>query len=435
MSREVKIGIFFGIVLLIMAVFIFTVGDVGELFKKEGYPLYIYFDSVAGLERGTLVRMAGVSIGKVKDIRLKGTQAEVIIMIDEGIQVRKDSTATLAALGLLGEKYVEIIPGGTKEYCRPGDTIPGLPSISIDQLGTQLVSVTEEINRVGALLREMIGGDETKSSLKDTLQNLSLFTSDLQKFFQENRESLKQSVDKSASVLDDFDQNVKKLSNNLDELIISFKELIEENRSDIKRNIKDVEELLKRTKESLELLNKSLEKLNKGEGTLGKLLKDPALYDRAEETIKDVEKTVDVFSSRRLFPQVGFQYYGKTEKFRGDLSLDLAISQKSFLFGQIVHDYRQPEFRYSLQGGFRLGDISARAGIIESTMGIGVDYHASGKKAVISLEAFDLNRNPEPRFRLWSRFAPFKSIYLLLGIDDFTLSKEREFFFGISFGY
>ncbi len=435
MSREVKIGIFIGIALFIMALFIFTVGDLGELFRREGYPIYVYFNSVAGLERGTMVRMAGVGIGKVNDIRLKGTQAEVLLMIDKEILVRKDSLATLAALGLLGEKYVEIIPGEKEEYCQPGDTIRGLPPVSLDQLGAQLFSVTEEISRAGALLREMIGGDETKSSLKETLQNIALFTAELQQFFQDNRESLQKSVQKSSLVLEDFDQNVKKFSSNLDELISSLQELIEENRSGIKSGVKDVEELIRKTQESLELLNKSLEKLNEGEGTLGKLIQDPSLYDKAEETIKDVERAVDAFSSRRILPRVGFQYYGRAEKIRGDLSLDLEISRRSFFYGQIVHHYRQPTFSYSLQGGLRWGGLSARAGILESTLGIGVDYYAWDRRAVISLEAFDLNREPEPRFRLWSRFAPLKSIYLLLGIDDFTLSKEREFFFGISFGY
>ena len=136
--QEIKIGLFLAIALAIIMLFIFVVGDLSTLFEKKGYPLYTYYDSVAGLEKRTVVRLAGVKVGYVQDIRLKGSQAEVEMSIDPDIKIRRDSRATLASLGLLGEKYVEILPGEDDRMVQPGDTIASLPTVRFDQLGIML---------------------------------------------------------------------------------------------------------------------------------------------------------------------------------------------------------------------------------------------------------------------------------------------------------
>ena len=75
--QEIKIGLFLAIGLAILAVFIFVVGDFSTLFKAKGYMLYTHFATVAGLEKKTVVRMAGVKVGEVEAIQLKGSRAEV----------------------------------------------------------------------------------------------------------------------------------------------------------------------------------------------------------------------------------------------------------------------------------------------------------------------------------------------------------------------
>ena len=69
MKREVKIGIFLTGALLIMAVFIFIAGDLSTWFQKPGYELSVLFPSSTGLEKHAAVRLAGVKIGYVTDIR------------------------------------------------------------------------------------------------------------------------------------------------------------------------------------------------------------------------------------------------------------------------------------------------------------------------------------------------------------------------------
>ncbi|GAH27169.1 unnamed protein product, partial [marine sediment metagenome] len=95
MKRELKIGIFISIALFIVAAAVLVVGDLSVLFRKPGYSLYVSFDTASGLEKRAVVRMAGVKIGYVKDIRLKGSRANVLLNINPGIEVPQGSKATL----------------------------------------------------------------------------------------------------------------------------------------------------------------------------------------------------------------------------------------------------------------------------------------------------------------------------------------------------
>ena len=125
------------------------------------------------------------------------------------------------------------------------------------------------------------------------------------------------------------------------------------------------------------------------------------------------------------------EYYGESNLLKSYLSFSLWPTKEEYLLAQIIHDPWLDKFTYSFQGGVRWGTFSPRAGIMESKFGFGVDYFAYRDRLKFSIESFDFNRRPRPRFKLWTRYTASKYFYLLLGIDDFTLASRREFFFGL----
>ena len=435
MKREVKIGIFIGIAILILATFIFIVGDISVLFRKPGYVLYSIFDSTAGLEKRAMVRLAGVKVGYVKDIRLKESRAEVVMVIDADMRIPRGSKATVASLGLIGEKYIEIFPREERDFHKPEETIGTLPSASMDQIGTMLLNIGSEVQELSESLKNLLGEEESQANFRNTLQNLSSFSADLKDFLGQNRSELDQAIGSSSKAVQNFDQRVKEISDNLEELILLFKDIAEENRKEIKINLQRIKELIQQTQKSLGLLNESLEKINKGEGTLGKLINNPELYSEAESVIAEARKTIQPLSLLRLDVSLRADYYPKSEGWQGYFSLALWPDAKKFFLAQIVQDPWQDKFTYSAQAGIRWGDFAPRAGIIESSFGAGVDYYIAQDRLILSLESFDLNRSPRPQFRLWTQYALYKYFYLVFGIDDFTLASEREIFFGLSFRF
>ncbi len=435
MKRELKIGIFISIALFIVAAAILVVGDLSVLFRKPGYSLYVSFDSASGLERRAVVRMAGVKIGYVKDIRLQGSRASVLLNINPGIEVPQGSKATLASLGLLGEKHLELLPGVEPGICQPGDTLEGVPPVSFDQMGTMLLSIGNEFKEMGRTISELIGGEESRDNFRNTLSNLSAFSSDLKEFFGANKEELQKGLQSSSQAVQKFDKRVEEVSRNIDELIFMLKDVVEENRENIKINLNNIQELIKEIEQSLKLMNESLEKINKGEGTLGKLITQPELYARAEGAVETLEKLIYPVSNLHFTADLRSEYYGKSNLLKHYFTLGIWPSEKKFLLAQVIHDPWLDKFVYSSQFGIRWGGFTPRVGIIESEVGAGVDYYAFGNRIKLSLDIFDFNRRPRPHFRFWTRFVASEHFNLLVGVDNFTLAPRREIYFGLELGF
>ena len=205
MTRELRIGLFTGGTLLILATFIFIVGDMSVLFKKKGFEIYAGFETAAGLDKRAVVKMAGVRIGYVKDITLDRRQARVALAIDSGIEIPRDSRATFGSLGLLGEKYVEILPGKGAEMCRAGDVLPGQKSLGFDQVGDLLGSLGDDLKSASAAVKDTLG-PETRANLNRTLENLASVSSELKDVLGRNRDDIRTTVRNAGSAVETLDK-------------------------------------------------------------------------------------------------------------------------------------------------------------------------------------------------------------------------------------
>lgn len=93
--------------------------------RPDSYPLHASFRSVEGVTVGSDVRLGGVKIGTITDLRLNPQTffADATIMVQNGLQLPTDSAILISSEGLLGGNYVEIVPGGAAENLAPGDEI------------------------------------------------------------------------------------------------------------------------------------------------------------------------------------------------------------------------------------------------------------------------------------------------------------------------
>ncbi len=106
-----------------------------EVLGGSGYEVEAVFSNSGGLKTGAAVVIAGVEIGKVKSIVLDDYQAKVVMVLPEDVKVQEDAIASIRTKGLIGEKFVEITPGGSDKILGPGDRIRDTqPAIDLEQL-------------------------------------------------------------------------------------------------------------------------------------------------------------------------------------------------------------------------------------------------------------------------------------------------------------
>ncbi len=113
----------------------------------EGMLLRASFDRIDGLANGADVRIAGVKVGTVTDSRInpESFAAELTIKVDRSLKLPLDTSAEISSEGLLGGKYVSLVPGGSEKLLADGGKITETQgSVSLESLlGRFIFSVTQ----------------------------------------------------------------------------------------------------------------------------------------------------------------------------------------------------------------------------------------------------------------------------------------------------
>jgi phospholipid/cholesterol/gamma-HCH transport system substrate-binding protein len=132
-----------GAIVLVVAIgfliFAYRSSQVGD---TSGYELVAKFNRVDGLERGADVRISGIKVGEVIDQKLdpQTYRAEVRFTVHDGVEVPADSSAAVVSNGLLGSKYLSLIPGGDTEMLKAGDEVTlTQSSINLEDLVGHLI--------------------------------------------------------------------------------------------------------------------------------------------------------------------------------------------------------------------------------------------------------------------------------------------------------
>ncbi len=436
LSREAKIGLFLGVTLLILAVFIFVVGDMSRLFRRPGYPLLTSFDSALGLETNTVVRMAGVKIGYVKNIRLVKHRALITMSIFPSVEVPRGSKAALASIGLLGEKYIEIFPGTEPGVCQPGEELPSLPSISFDQLGLLLVSIGEEIKQMSSSLRSLIKEKE-REKLSVTLDNLESISQELRHLLEESGTDMKAGIANFSEGAAEIKNETKAISSQIREVASSVNHFLQTSREDLKESLERLQALSDQLNDTLASIERILGRLEKGEGTAGRLLNDPGLYEETEKTVAQIRAVTEKVTKANLFPGIRADYLSAPGKWRGQFSLTVwpQGGEGSYFFSLgMVREPRAEDFLWNLQGGARWGRFQALAGLIQSELGAGLEAELINQKLFFRLEGLAFNRKEGPQWRLFSRYQVSRNFYFLLGVDDLGVAKNRSLILGFGAG-
>jgi phospholipid/cholesterol/gamma-HCH transport system substrate-binding protein len=121
-DTELAVGIFVLAGLICLGYLSIKLGKM-EIVGGGGYELGAVFPNVGGLKSGSPIGIAGVEVGRVKSIVLDNYQARVLISIPRDVKIQEDAIASIKTKGLIGEKYLEITPGGSEKILKPGSQI------------------------------------------------------------------------------------------------------------------------------------------------------------------------------------------------------------------------------------------------------------------------------------------------------------------------
>ena len=285
---ELKIGIIAVAAIALAVMLIVAVGGQGGLFSWDRYELKTMFPNVMGLKSGAVVRVAGVEVGKVTDVRLEGAEVLVVFEVNEQHQSRitDQSRASIGSLSLLGEPIIDVTPASAGRPLQNGEFIQSKAS------GGSIMDLAEPVEagvaEATALLQDIRQGKGTVGKLFTDDQVYLEFQALLN-----SAEGVIAGVNRGQGTLGKLakdDAAYRRLEASLADLN-EMTRRIRAGEGSLGQLLKD-DALAKSFTATANSVDQITAKLNRGEGTAGKLLNDKQLYDRFNSITDRLDKLI-----------------------------------------------------------------------------------------------------------------------------------------------
>jgi phospholipid/cholesterol/gamma-HCH transport system substrate-binding protein len=472
MTPAARIGLFMLTGMIILGVFIIKIEDIPVGERGDRLEVTARFSSVAGLDRKAAVRIAGVRVGKVEAVTLDGNQAILELSLDPQVKLHEGAWAQITSLGMLGDKYIEILPGDpTAPLLSSGVELGGQTTPTFDDVMRVATEIGEDVKEVTEALRGSIGGPQGEVAIEEIVVNIRDLTASLKVLIAENQANVNATTenfkDFSATLRDELPLITEKMNTLADQL----NDVVGDNRDDLEASMGNIRELTGRLQVSAENLNQITGKIAAGEGSIGKLVNDETTIDNLNETLDSIEGGVETLNEtmgryRRYQLEVALrgEALTSTEKSRLAFGFDLWTTDKRFFriegvdmpYGRVRTDtqfvtttypdgtqetYLEEKIKTSdkvginAQVGYRVfPDTILRAGLIESSGGVGIDHSIKlGKRPlVLVFEAYDFARDFDERMHLKfeGRYFISRHLFLTAGWDDPLVSDKSSVLFG-----
>jgi len=469
LSPEAKVGVF---VIVGIALLVFMSLKVGGLRigKSEGYTLYATFDSAAGIDPSASVKIAGVEVGRVEKITLTGNKARIVLRMRPEVKVGKGFRATLKSTGLLGEKYIELIPGkGDGGTLRDGDYIRiTAKPMDIENFMSSLADLSVDLKKISASIGNALGGPEGERSLKNIVGNMEEITTNVNTIITRNDSRLENilsnldrlttTLNKSApNITEGLQESIKNLNTVLTETGSNLNALLGENRENVKASLDNLRAASEKLNEAMSRIDSAIKvagpgmksmgsiakKIDRGEGPLGKLVNDKKMGKDLEKTISGISDFLQKAEDTHLFLSYRGEYLIDESDVKSFFSVKIQPRANHYYLFEVVDDPRgriserrnttisgtqkvtqietvfEDKLTFSAELARSFGRLTLRGGLIESEAGVGVDLNLLRAKLKLSFEAFNFNQTGNPHLKVGATFFLNKYFYVTAGADDF----------------
>lgn len=273
MKTEVKIGLVGVVALVALFLGINFLKGVNLFSSSETY--YITFSNTKGLAKSSAVYADGFKVGIVSDIRYDFNHpGEVVVEIrtDKGLRIPKGSSAQLDEAVLGGCTLNMLLATNLQEAYQPGDTIKGSDvsglMAKVGGMVPQLEQVVAKVDTLVATLNTLV----SNPNLPIIIQNVELVTENLNRSSEQLNTLLRNDIPQMTGTFTKAGENVSVLTDNLNQL--------------------NLQQTLDNVNRAISSVHSMMEQIQSPNGTLGKLMNDPSIYDNLNHTVQSADSLV-----------------------------------------------------------------------------------------------------------------------------------------------
>ncbi len=410
--------------------------------KFVGYQTML--EDATGIVEKTPIKVAGINAGRIKQIRLQGNKALVEFEMREDIVLTPNSRLQIKSVGFLGDKYLDIDLGApSNERLPPGALVESSVAGGLESIGKDAGAMIKEIKEVAELIKQSLKDEDGSNRLEKITGNIRDLTA-----------SLKRVMDKNETKVDEIVDNIKQITEQIQY------ETDRMQKNSLMADLTKIGPILDKADKAVSDLKDIIADVKDGKGTVGKLLRDDAVVDQVSQTLSSVNRLVNRINN--IEADIGLST-GANTRMGTDTRFDLDIypaPERFFRIGVVTNDYgpelvREQEtctsvnggsetcretrkidrsqFKFNLQIGRRIQRLGIRAGLIESTGGVGIDYFFPDWGIRTGLEVFDYQQDAGPNARLIGEVKLWNVVFARVTGED-LISKTGDQSATISLG-
>lgn len=409
--------------------------------NKSGFGDYKTYKTVvkdaSGIFEKSSIKVAGINAGRIKAIELNGAEGALITFeMLEGIKLTNNSRLKIKSVGFLGDKYLDIVLGDQNaDKLAEGSMIPADGGGGFDELTKDASEVLKEVKDIAKAIKDSLKDENGNNVLKQIISNVNDLTASIKRITTANEQKIAEIVD-----------NVKALSEQL------AYETDRYQKDSLMHDLAKIGPILDKADVAIGDLKIIIADLKDGKGTVGKLLRDDAVVDQVSQTLSSVNRLVNRINN--IEADIGLST-GANTRMGTDTRFDLDIypaPERFFRLGVVTNDFgpqteqetetytsvnngdetkqsvrkiNKSSFKFNFQIGRRIQRFGLRAGLIESTGGVGVDYFLPDWGIRTGIEVFDYQKNAGPNLRLITEAKIWNVLFARVAGED-LISKDGK---------
>jgi len=401
--------------------------------NKSGFGKYIEYQTTmkdaAGIFEKTPIKVAGINAGRIKFIELHGTEALITFEMLDKIKITKDAALRVKTVGLLGDKYLDVVIGSSKAERLPeGSMVPNSAGQGFDELTKDASDIVKDI-------KDSLRDENGKNVLKEIIANVNAMTASLKRVTTANEDKLSQIVEDIRAIAEQLAYETDRYQ-----------------KDSIMADLTKIGPILDKADSAVGDLKIIMTDLKDGKGTVGKLLRDDAVVDQVSQTLSSVNRLVNRINN--IEADIALST-GANTRTGGDTRFDLDLypaPERFFRLGIVTNEFgpqtekervtftsvndgpetkvetrkiNKSDFKFNFQIGRRIQRFGLRAGLIESTGGVGVDYFFPDWGIRTGMEVFDYQKDIGPNLRLISEIKLWNVLFARVAGED-LVSKSGE---------
>jgi phospholipid/cholesterol/gamma-HCH transport system substrate-binding protein len=470
MNRILRIGIFTAVGIFAIIAFSVYVND-HPYWYRACNEVKIYVDDATGLRRKSPVKTLGLEIGFINAVDLEGDKVLIKVCVTGPVKLTPDTRAKVRSSGFLGDMFLELRPmakiggvppsSGTPVPSEPSEAPPAGPSSRSDMPGSPhavnlltraLVAAADWL--IPSAYAETTLNATREAELKDTMTKVGKLVDQLTLMVGDLREVTAQK---------EFKETVVNLSG-------AMKHLEGLLRPDGKV-MKDVSAAMTSMRNTMADAEAVMNKIKEGEGSIGKFINDPSLYDDIRAAIQSVNLLLGKAGLLRTYVDLGAWRVPMYDGSKAHFMLTIAPNPTRYYLVGITTDPRgnnarttttttvnggsptvivedkntQSALLITAMFGKYFGPLDLSVGLQENNGAVGIGYwFDASRRYGIHVDVYSRPQSKPPTERVYARAAIYSSLYVTGGIDQWDnytglvkgqIKSGKAYFFGAGFAF